>query len=75
MIRDTRGKTSADEPIPYAGEETEVVRLRAALRWMLSAPYEGNVGWSITLACNELRHPSIRDDRRRPCYCGMRNPT
>jgi len=72
QIKNTRGKTTADEPVPYAGSETELVRLRAALRFMLSSPYEGNTAWSITLACNELEHPSIRDDRRRECYCGIR---
>ena len=56
--------------------EVEVEELKAALGFMLSAPWEGGglTQWSVTLACNLLEHPRIRRESARPCYCGWVKP-
>lgn len=68
-MRDTAGRTTADEPVPVAGAD-ELERVRRLLHDQLEAPYAGTIAWARTAACVELGHPRIRGDSSRPCYCG-----
>lgn len=69
--RDTRGRTTADEPVPAVDE---IARLRRLLLDMLEGPWSRTEQFARTRACVEFNHPRIHRDPARKCYCGMVKP-
>ena len=73
-MKNTRGRTTADEPVPDLEQPIGSEGLHTLVRNMLEGPWSGTEQMVRTSACIVEGHPRIHGDPERACYCGLMKP-